>query len=715
MRILVADQNAVLLAAITATFGGHCDLVTTTRRDVSIAWVEREKFDVVVACDRLTDSTGLELLSDVARISPGTLRIFAASAERLQRLGSQLDPFGLLGTLSYPISPRKLLNALKEARRRLPPREERKVRHVVLESEWDTGERLGLVESELKARAAQERKARAERAQLVRELEKRAPPAGSAQQRPPSAEPKVRHVVLESEWSTGERPALVEHDLKAQAAKSQVAQEAEAQVARAHVAQELKAQAARAQHVAQELEAQAARAQLAQELEARAAREREMQASREQMARERETQAAWMQLAREREAEAARAEEERERKARAVRAHVAREQARTRARVAQGSDEFVFGTSLAEASPQVEAAPARDGPDHSNAGEPVARAAAPKAPVAPPASGQVGESSNDPDFNGPPPVPRWATDGAANDTAYDGKQAAAPRAQPAGQPQGIPSGDRQHPSQASQTNQSRPAAGQSTAATKSSQTTTARGTVAASQTAERTPSVPTEAQRAAFERALERRNAARAAAASQVTPGKKSRGKNRNQVAEPIKVADPQSAAAAVASLGSMFVEPAIEPVEPSQAAQPLPSKSLAELARMSMTKRPLKERNLKGKVGGGQQRRTMFAAGSGLVVVTILGVLSFELLRTHHEVDRSQPAQTANTQIFSSRAASPDGQADHSPLPFTPTPPQPTQAQPQPPVAAANVPQRQHFNPAATLPQGQAVEHPGAIEPSSM
>ena len=635
MRILVADQNAVLLAAITATFGGHCDLVTTTRRDVCIAWVEREKFDVVVACDRLADSTGLELLSDVAKISPGTLRIFAASADRLQRLGSQMDPFGLLGTLSYPISPRKLLNALKVARRRLPPREDRKVRHVVLESEWDTGERLGLVESELKARAAQERKARAERAQLVRELEKQAPQAGSAQQRPPSAEPKVRHVVLESEWDTGERPALAEHELKARAA----------------------------------------RAQLAQELEARAAREREMQASREQMARERETQAAWMQLAREREAEAARAQEERERKARAVRAHVAREQARTR--VAQGSEEFVFGTQLAG-----ESAAQQSGSRHPQGGS-----------AATPASGQDGESSNDPDFNSSPPVPRWAQNGAANDTAYDGKQAAAPRAQAARQPQTNPS----------------------TAATKSSQNT-ARGTVAASQTAERTPTVPSAAQRAAFERALERRNAARAATApSRLTPGKKNTGNSLasrsvgGPMGQPIRVADPQSAAAAVASLGSVFAEPALEPIEP------LPTKSLAELARMSMSKRPLKERNLKGKVGGGQQRRTMFAAGSGLVVVTILGVLSFELLRTHHEVDRSQPAQTANTQIFSARATSPDGQADHSPLPFTPTPPQPTPAQPQPPVAAANVPHTQHFNPAAALPSGQAVEHPGAIEPSSM
>src|SRR6185437_9763086 len=154
MRILVADQNALLLAVITATFGKHCDLVTATRRDVCISYVEQQKFDVVVACDKMADYTGLELLSEIAALSPGTLLIFAASPERLERLSYRLQVFGLLDTLAYPITPRKLLNALRHAREYLPSRAARKVRHVVLQSEWDTGERLALVEKELDAAIA---------------------------------------------------------------------------------------------------------------------------------------------------------------------------------------------------------------------------------------------------------------------------------------------------------------------------------------------------------------------------------------------------------------------------------------------------------------------------------------------------------------------------------------------------------------------------------
>jgi CheY-like chemotaxis protein len=155
MRILVADQNALLLAAIVATFGRHCEVVTATHRDACMELVEQQRFDVVVACEKLADYTGLELLSEFEALCPATLRIFAARPESLRRLGKRLDLFGLLGTLSYPIEARKLVVALKVARTRLPARPKPPkaapvvVRHIVLETEWDTGERLALLEQEL--------------------------------------------------------------------------------------------------------------------------------------------------------------------------------------------------------------------------------------------------------------------------------------------------------------------------------------------------------------------------------------------------------------------------------------------------------------------------------------------------------------------------------------------------------------------------------------
>ena len=116
MRILVADQNALLLAAITATFGPHCDLVTATRRDVCLAQLEQHRFDVVIAGDKLSDYTGLELLSEVPVISPDTLLIFAADAKRLQQLGKRLTVFGLFEAISYPLTPQNLDELLQGER-----------------------------------------------------------------------------------------------------------------------------------------------------------------------------------------------------------------------------------------------------------------------------------------------------------------------------------------------------------------------------------------------------------------------------------------------------------------------------------------------------------------------------------------------------------------------------------------------------------------------
>ena len=153
MRILVADQNALLLAAVASTFGRHCVVVTATQRESCLEHLAQGPFDVVVACERLRDYTGLELLSEIETLAPQTLCIFSASAPRLAQLQSQLDHFRLLGTLSYPIDARKLLVALKVARTKLAARP--KVRHVVLESEWDTGERLGILERELEVAPAE--------------------------------------------------------------------------------------------------------------------------------------------------------------------------------------------------------------------------------------------------------------------------------------------------------------------------------------------------------------------------------------------------------------------------------------------------------------------------------------------------------------------------------------------------------------------------------
>jgi DNA-binding response OmpR family regulator len=136
MRVLVADHDAMLLAAIADTFAGHLDIATATGRGAAVAVLRQKNVDVVVACDTLVDYTGLELLSEVAEYLPSALLVFAASPARLKLLESRLACFGLFSTLTYPIDARKLLPTLALARRRLQVETAAAgVRHVVLEEE----------------------------------------------------------------------------------------------------------------------------------------------------------------------------------------------------------------------------------------------------------------------------------------------------------------------------------------------------------------------------------------------------------------------------------------------------------------------------------------------------------------------------------------------------------------------------------------------------
>ena len=74
------------------------------------------EFDLAIVSEKLADGPGLQLLGQIARSCPDTLRIFAARRSRLQFLKGRLGPFGLFRTLPYPIEAQKLLSALTLAR-----------------------------------------------------------------------------------------------------------------------------------------------------------------------------------------------------------------------------------------------------------------------------------------------------------------------------------------------------------------------------------------------------------------------------------------------------------------------------------------------------------------------------------------------------------------------------------------------------------------------
>ena len=604
MRILVADQNALLLAAIAATFGRHCEIVTATRRDVCMEHVEQRHFDVVVACEKLAANyTGLELLSEIEAVSPATLRIFAARPETLQRLGSRLDFFGLLGTLHYPIEARKLLIALKVARGKLPGRPTPpKVKHVVLENEWDTGERLALLGQEIEdapAAVAQEPTA------VHRDI-------AAARATVPVESPAIEEPAPEF-WAPP--PAAIDN-----------------------------AAIERARHIAEassfEVSFEVSFDENPSRFDITGHGRVDAHASTPAAADGDATQ--WLDVS---------------------------------------FDENLNPVVIPSDKPFVEPL------------SPRAAATAP-APVA------VAEEE-----------PPYVELGAANDeafsdetpaaghlpTAYESALAAAQRAPaPASssttaQPVAAHASARKSTPTAPAT---KPHAGKSTpAAQATTKPTTAKGP------RPRQPTVPTAAQREAFQRALARRNAARAG--------------------------------------GGTFEAPPIDfsSMEPLTATRPAQKVSesrsnLSDLARMATTKRPLPGMQRKGqpkrsegnpaKRHGrdvGQPKRRVFVVGSGIAAVLLVGVVSFELLRANPSADHGHHGRGANAQLFSARSTLVADNGASPPLQvFTPAPPQPVATGPEP-GTASGMPQPQTFNPDTAPPDPPpppALEQPGPMEPPS-
>jgi len=611
MRILVADQNALLLAAIAATFGRHCEIVTATRQDVCMAHVAQHHFDVVVACDKLAGGyTGLELLSEVEAVSPTSLRIFAARPETLKRLGKRLDLFGLLGTLHYPIEARKLLVALKVARSKLPGRPKPpKVKHVVLENEWDTGERLALLGQELEdaPTPTHEEPAAHEHAPLEHE-QPAIPEHATVEQARHIAEASSFEVSFEVSFD--ENPSR--YDLTGHGGKDPVAEE------------------------------------FAPE---------------------------WV---------------------------VPEEFSPLEVSFDENPTPVANVTPVAIASPVADVTPVAIANPVANV-TPVA-IASPVAEAPSPVTAAAAE--NEP----------YLDSSAANDEVFSGEPAQQPTAYAAALAQSQrpnayaqPSEPVQRPT--SPASASAPQAGQLPAAARPNTTASATSKPAAAKSPAppkqsaakgprpRKPTVPSAAQREAFQRALARRNAARSGGFVEEPP-------------------------IDFSSMGSMSA--AARPAHPTQSRMGS-SQSLASLARMATTKRPLpsvprrargaSRDSLRGASVATRPKRRVFVVGSGIAAVLLAAVVCFELLGTTTSDDHGRHGRATVAQLFSPAPAMVADNSAGSPEVFTPAPPEPVQAAPAQGTDAP-LPQPQTFDPDSAPPDPPpppALEQPGPMEPPSM
>ncbi len=98
-----------MLQHCVARIGGRQQLNLATSKAQALELLRASAgFEVVVACDRLEDGSGLALLDDVHTRWPHLTRVFCIDRHRLAMVRSRLSAFRLRHTLTYPLIPAKL-------------------------------------------------------------------------------------------------------------------------------------------------------------------------------------------------------------------------------------------------------------------------------------------------------------------------------------------------------------------------------------------------------------------------------------------------------------------------------------------------------------------------------------------------------------------------------------------------------------------------------
>ncbi|HEV2700593.1 MAG TPA: hypothetical protein VGV09_03115 [Steroidobacteraceae bacterium] len=109
MKTLLVDADQAMLQHCVARVGGRQPLATATSKAQVLHLLRHGPgFDVIVACERLTDGSGLALLAEVHGKWPHLVRVFCSEKPRLALVRTRLGALRLRHTLPYPLKPAKL-------------------------------------------------------------------------------------------------------------------------------------------------------------------------------------------------------------------------------------------------------------------------------------------------------------------------------------------------------------------------------------------------------------------------------------------------------------------------------------------------------------------------------------------------------------------------------------------------------------------------------
>ena len=108
LKTLLVDIDRAMLQHCLTRVGGRQALAIASSKAQAMQSLWHEPPDVLVACERLEDGSGLALLDEVHTRWPHLIRVFCAERPRLALLRTRLGALRLRHTLLYPLKPAKL-------------------------------------------------------------------------------------------------------------------------------------------------------------------------------------------------------------------------------------------------------------------------------------------------------------------------------------------------------------------------------------------------------------------------------------------------------------------------------------------------------------------------------------------------------------------------------------------------------------------------------
>lgn len=113
--IVLVDDEERILRSLRMLFRGRAEVLCTTRGAEAIDWVRQRKVHVVVSDQRMPGMTGVEVLREVARVSPSTMRILLTGYADIDAVTASVNEGEIFRFLEKPWDAEKLVSSVMRA------------------------------------------------------------------------------------------------------------------------------------------------------------------------------------------------------------------------------------------------------------------------------------------------------------------------------------------------------------------------------------------------------------------------------------------------------------------------------------------------------------------------------------------------------------------------------------------------------------------------